>query len=207
VPAKDEASAIKKAGEVYLRTGNNERKVTGSYYTPDYIVRFIVEKTLAPVLEAIAERHATRDDDGQWHVRDSDALVRDVLALNVLDPATGSGHFVVDATSYIAEWLADLAIRPDDLGDEDELTYWKRQVASALHLCRRHQPLGGGIGEVEYVVDDLGTGQPLSSSTITFAWAIVWSAQASSTSATTSTTKSAVRSANANKPKPKLLGR
>jgi type I restriction-modification system DNA methylase subunit len=162
VPAKDEASAIKKAGEVYLRTGNNERKVTGSYYTPDYIVRFIVEKTLAPVLEAIAERHATRDDDGQWHVRDSDALVRDVLALNVLDPATGSGHFVVDATSYIAEWLADLAIRPDDLGDEDELTYWKRQVASACIYAVDINPLAVELAKLSMWLTTLAQGKPLS---------------------------------------------
>ena len=38
-------------GEVYLLTDNGERKATGSYYTPDYIVRYIVENTLAPLCE------------------------------------------------------------------------------------------------------------------------------------------------------------
>ncbi len=119
VAAKDGDAVVKQPGQVFLRTGSNERKVTGSYYTPDYIVRFIVEKTLEPLLTAITARHADLDDEGLWHVRDSEALVSEVLALNVLDPATGSGHFVVDVTSYMAEWLTSLALRPDDLGDED----------------------------------------------------------------------------------------
>jgi len=35
VPAKTGETAVKTARQVYLRTGNNQRKVTGSYYTPD----------------------------------------------------------------------------------------------------------------------------------------------------------------------------
>ena len=94
-------------------------------------MRFIVEKTLEPLLTEITGRYADMDEDGSWQVRDGEALIRDVLALNVLDPATGSGHFIVDVTAYIAAWLTSLSLRPDDIGDEDELIYWKRQVASA----------------------------------------------------------------------------
>ena len=36
-------------GDVYLRTDKGERKATGSYYTPDYVVKHIVENTLAPL--------------------------------------------------------------------------------------------------------------------------------------------------------------
>ena len=43
------------AGQVYLVTDKGERKATGSYYTPDYIVQYIVEQTVGPVL---AERTA-----------------------------------------------------------------------------------------------------------------------------------------------------
>ena len=46
IPAKDGDTVIKQPGQVFLRTGNNERKITGSYYTPDYIVSFIVQHTL-----------------------------------------------------------------------------------------------------------------------------------------------------------------
>lgn len=162
VPASDPASAIKQPGQVYLRTGSNERKVTGSYYTPDYIVRFIVEKTIEPLLLDITNRYADLDEQGVWHVRDSESLIRDVLALNILDPATGSGHFVVDATSYIAEWLTALALRPTDLGSEDELIYWKRHVASACIYAVDINPLAVELAKLSMWLTTLAKGKPLS---------------------------------------------
>ncbi|GAB4279910.1 MAG: hypothetical protein Kow0080_32410 [Candidatus Promineifilaceae bacterium] len=38
------------AGQVHLATDKGERKATGSYYTPDYIVKYIVRHTLDPIL-------------------------------------------------------------------------------------------------------------------------------------------------------------
>jgi len=161
-PAEPGDAIVKEQGQVYLRTGNNERKVTGSYYTPDYIVRFIVEKTLEPLLTAIIARYADADAEGHWHMRDSEALVREVLALNILDPATGSGHFVVDATAYIAEKLRDLGMRPADLGDEDELVYWKRQVASACIYAVDINPLAVELAKLSMWLTTLAKGKPLS---------------------------------------------
>ena len=37
-------------GLLYLADEKNERKSTGSYFTPDYIVRFITEETIGPTL-------------------------------------------------------------------------------------------------------------------------------------------------------------
>ena len=162
VPAKDGDTPIKQAGEVYLTTGSNERKVTGSYYTPDYIVRFIVEKTLEPLLMEITLKYADLDDDGQWHVREEAPLVQDILDINVLDPATGSGHFVVDVTSYIAEWLRSLGLQPDDLGGEDELIYWKRQVASACIYAIDINPLAVELAKLSMWLTTLAKGKPLS---------------------------------------------
>jgi hypothetical protein len=39
-------------GDVYLENDKRERKATGSYYTPDYIVKYIVQHTVGPVLDA-----------------------------------------------------------------------------------------------------------------------------------------------------------
>lgn len=161
-PAKSGDDVVKQPGEVYLRTGSNERKITGSYYTPDYIVRFIVEKTLEPLLSAITTRHATQDDEGQWHIHDADALVSDVLALNILDPATGSGHFVVDVTAYIAEWMRNLGLHPQDLQDEDELIYWKRLVASACIYAVDINPLAVELAKLSMWLTTLAKGKPLS---------------------------------------------
>src|SRR5699024_7528450 len=46
-------------GELYLQNDKGERKATGSYYTPHYIVEYIVEHTLGPVFE---ERKAVFGD-------------------------------------------------------------------------------------------------------------------------------------------------
>ncbi len=43
-------------GKVVLKNDKGERKATGSYYTPDYIVKYIVENTLGPILKEIDEK-------------------------------------------------------------------------------------------------------------------------------------------------------
>ena len=40
-----------KKGQIYLATDKGERKATGSYYTPDYIVNYIVKNTVGPVVD------------------------------------------------------------------------------------------------------------------------------------------------------------
>src|SRR6266496_1103139 len=48
---KDAHEKILPRGTVYLENDRRERKATGSYYTPDYIVKYIVEHTVGPVLQ------------------------------------------------------------------------------------------------------------------------------------------------------------
>ena len=103
-----------RAGEIYLLTNKGERKATGSYYTPDYIVRYIVENTLAPLCEGKS--------------------VEEILSLKILDPATGSGHFLVGVVDYIAEELIthpDAAYMTETGSEETELAYWRRRVVES----------------------------------------------------------------------------
>jgi hypothetical protein len=163
IPATAGAKAVVEAGALYLRTGNNERKTTGSYYTPDYIVQFIVERTLEPLLTAITARHADFDSEGHWVIRDAAALRAGILGINVLDPATGSGHFMVGAVAYIAEWLRRLALHPADLGaDEDELIYWKRQVVTNCIYGVDVNPLAVELAKLSLWLTTLAKGRPLS---------------------------------------------
>ena len=78
------------AGRFFLRAGVG-RKTTGSYYTPHAFVRFLVRETLAPQITARSP--------------DADPNPAAILALKVVDPATGSGHFLVEACRYLAEAL------------------------------------------------------------------------------------------------------
>jgi type I restriction-modification system DNA methylase subunit len=160
--AKANQTPTKAVGQVYLRTGNNQRKVTGSYYTPDYIVRFIVEKTLNPLLLEITECYASRDDEGNWIVRDHAALRDALLAINVLDPATGSGHFAVDVVVYIAEWLLSLALELPEQDTSPDLSYWMRQVASSCIYAVDINPLAVELAKLSIWLKTLAKDKPLS---------------------------------------------
>ena len=50
----------RQTGQVYLETDRGERKATGSYYTPQYIVEYIVEHTLGPLVEEAREQVKAR---------------------------------------------------------------------------------------------------------------------------------------------------
>ncbi len=163
VPYQAGDERIKKAGEVYLKGGNNERKVTGSYYTPDYIVRFIVEQTLEPLLNEITQQYAALDAEGHWQVSDGEPLRKAILNINILDPATGSGHFMVEAVAYIAEWLRRLRLQPADLEvDEDELVYWKRQVVTTCIYGVDVNPLAVELAKLSLWLTTIQRGKPLS---------------------------------------------
>lgn len=164
VVAHEGDQIAKLSGQVYLRTGNFERKVTGSYYTPDYIVRFIVERTLEPLLSEITEQYAVRDDEEHWVVQDTKGLRSAILGLNILDPATGSGHFLVEVMSYIAEWLRTLAIlEPNELPEgEDELAFWKRHVVNSCIYGIDINPLAVELAKLSLWLATLAQGKPLS---------------------------------------------
>lgn len=76
------------------------RKKTGAYFTPEHIVDEIVERTLEPIYDARSSQVAA---DG----RTGPALLDALLDLHVLDPAMGSGHFLVGAAAYLARRIAN----------------------------------------------------------------------------------------------------
>lgn len=88
------------AGRFYLRVGLG-RKATGSYYTPHPFVRFLVQETLGP---QIAERSPSNDPKPAA-----------ILALKVLDPAMGSGHFLVESCRYLGDALYEACRLCDEL--------------------------------------------------------------------------------------------
>lgn len=63
------------------------RKGGGVYYTPSPIVEYIVEETLGPLLEGKTEQA--------------------ISDLTVVDPASGSGSFLIVAYQYLLNWYAD----------------------------------------------------------------------------------------------------
>ncbi|MGW6174099.1 Eco57I restriction-modification methylase domain-containing protein [Arthrobacter sp. NPDC055138] len=81
----------------------NERKVTGSYYTPPGLVSALLDTALEPILDEALEKAA-----------DSQDAERRLLALTVCDPASGSGGFLVAAARRIARRLAEVRAGEDE---------------------------------------------------------------------------------------------
>lgn len=111
VPAADGEVALVAAGELYLRGRSGGRKASGSYYTPQVVVRHLVREALVPVLEDHLVAVGAKADEG-----DEDAAARLLWAFRVCDPAMGSGHFLVDAldvlTDRIAAFLSERPLAP-----------------------------------------------------------------------------------------------
>jgi len=90
-----------------LRNENGENHRNGIYYTPDWIVRFLVRETLAPLLkeiEATADVQRAMAAHSEERRRDN-SFALSVLQINLVDPAMGSGHFLVRATEWLAEQI------------------------------------------------------------------------------------------------------
>jgi len=139
-------------GDVYFSESEGERKATGSYYTPEDVVDYIVCHTVG---EKLAERKAEfyeaqaierqladladtpADIPAYRQIRqalDNQFLhfVREkVLDLKILDPAMGSGHFLVNATHTVANFIVDLLSETpwENAEIDTDVATWKRQVA------------------------------------------------------------------------------
>jgi len=114
-------------GEVFFGESALERKQTGSYYTPEPLVRFINEQTIVqPLRERFDQNGSSRFNEFLEQARDGHdlhsqrgaaqsaaALVErfaedEVLKFKVCDPAMGSGHFLVDAANQMAGLIVSL---------------------------------------------------------------------------------------------------
>lgn len=102
------------------------RRASGSYYTPHYIVSYMVERTLAPLLEQARTRTMRKRGNS---VRDDRALVREILQLKILDPAMGGGLFLIEAAGFLARALAGLSPNGAACSNENSPPSWRRQVA------------------------------------------------------------------------------
>ena len=95
----------------------DERRRSGSHYTPRSLTEPIVSEALRPILERLGR----------------DASPEDILDLKILDPATGSGAFLVEVCRQLSGRLVEawgVYGGPTELpSDEDELLHARRLVA------------------------------------------------------------------------------
>ena len=124
----------------------NERKTTGSYYTPTSLISELLDSALDPVLdEAIAKP-------------DPEAALLD---LKVIDPAAGSGHFLIAAAHRIAGRLASVRAGGGEPAP-DELRHALRDVVSNCIHAIDINPMAVELCKVSMWLEATEPGKPLS---------------------------------------------
>jgi hypothetical protein len=127
----------------------NERKETGSYYTPTPLVDCLLDSALDPLLDQ-ACAHPTAEER-------KNAL----LAITICDPACGSGHFLVAAARRLAKRVA-----AEDTGEPEPppaaIQAALRRVAGQCIYGVDLNPMAAELAKVSLWLETLEPGKPLS---------------------------------------------
>ena len=125
----------------------SERRLTGSYYTPPFLVKELIQSALEPVL---AEALAGRPDNPR----------NAVLALKVLDPACGSGHFLLAAARRMAAEVARMESGTNAV-DETTRQHALREVIQHSIYGVDRNPLAVELCKTALWIESVEPGKPL----------------------------------------------
>jgi hypothetical protein len=133
-------------GQVSLERTRDARKASGTFYTPRALTAHLVRRTLEPIV---------RD-------RPSDSI----LDLRVLDPAMGSGAFLVAACRYLAAAVEEARIREGtwhagDIAAEDRRQL-RREIAARCLYGVDSNPMAVQLARLSLWLVTLAADKPLS---------------------------------------------
>ena len=151
---KDAAPDLVPPGALVLQP-NEERRRSGSHYTPRALTEPVVRHALAPVLDRLR---------GDGHNRPPPTPAQ-ILDLKVCDPAMGSGAFLVETCRQLADALIEAwgahgempAIPPD----EDEVIHARRLVAQRCLYGIDRNPTAVDLAKVSLWLSTLARDHPL----------------------------------------------
>ncbi len=118
VASRAESTYSYRKNDLYIvsKAGAISRKSSGSYYTPEEMVSFLVRRGLEPIFREREELMAT--DIARYVKKPGEksrrACMDGLLDIQVLDPAMGSGHFLVEALNQITRWVTGMLERHPD---------------------------------------------------------------------------------------------
>jgi hypothetical protein len=153
---------IAEAGDelrAFLSYTTANRKASGSYYTPTPIIEYIVANTVGPVLEQRLRSIAST----LIPAPPAHELLEHVLDLKVLDPAMGSGHFLVATADYITNRLLELlqSLAPIWLTADADHNYLKRLVIKHCLEGVDVDPMAVELAKVSLWLLSANAGTPL----------------------------------------------
>jgi hypothetical protein len=129
VPAKDGETIFASANEVYFHSASGERKATGSYYTPSFVVDHLIERSVEPALKAHLAKVKIKIDAG-----DQSGAYGDFFDFRVADLAMGSAHFLVAAIDKIEAVMRSFLIQEGNRIDGVEAELSRLENAAKLAL-------------------------------------------------------------------------
>ncbi len=169
---------ILRDGSLVWEKDRSERKRTGSYYTPECIVSYIVENTVGPLVDEIERKlreelasldekiRRARGENRRLHQEERRKLLAGarerVLNLKILDPAMGSGHFLVSACDYLARRIAGLEAEIAGKEIEEAVPELKRTVAVRSLYGVDLNPLATELAKLSLWLHTVAKGKPLS---------------------------------------------
>ena len=135
------------AGQVYFGNDKGIRKASGSFYTPEYIVDYIVQDTVGKKLQELKDAFIVDNNETiasietainknekdafiGFFIKTIDEFIQEkILNLSILDPAMGSAHFLVNVVNLIANFLTEFCNSFGIISEKDtSTTYWRRRV-------------------------------------------------------------------------------
>jgi hypothetical protein len=127
-------------------TKGNARKTTGSYYTPESLVQVLLDSALEPVIiDTIA--------------RNPEKPIEALLALSIVDPACGSGHFLLAAARRLAAHVA--RIQANGTPAATEYRHALRQVVGHCVYGVDLNPMAVELCKVSLWMEAVEPGLPL----------------------------------------------
>ncbi|RQW97339.1 Eco57I restriction-modification methylase domain-containing protein, partial [Micromonospora globispora] len=151
-------SATDSTFELVDRLGNN-RKKTGSYYTPSSLIETLLDSTLAPVIDD-AQKRGELKASAAGEPDPTESIVSELLSLTVCDPACGSGHFLVAAARRIAKRVAAVRERNPE-PTVDAVRHALHEVIARCVYGVDLNPMAVELAKVSLWLEALEPGKPL----------------------------------------------
>lgn len=136
----------------FAEFAGNERKTSGSYYTPDSLVQCLLDSALDPVVEEAIKGKTNAEAE------------QSILSLKVCDPAVGSGHFLVGAAHRLARHLARVRAQAQGESEPSPLLY-QHALRDVIGRCLYGvdvSPMAAELCRVSLWLEALEPGKPLS---------------------------------------------
>jgi len=175
-----------------LRNQNGENHRHGIFYTPDWVVQFLIRETLTPQLALIEQSadvqraRSALSEEG----RRNNAFALGVLRLNLVDPAMGSGHFLVRATEWLGEKImghpttrpmteqiiaqgpravsreeisarGKIPVSPGVSQEQSEIAYWRRRIVEACIYGVDINPMAVELAKLSLWLTCIAADEPL----------------------------------------------